>query len=135
MKRYFSLMLIAFLGFSCSEETSSQGNETEDLLERGKWVVESIDVPLETIKNGIVFSQDKQVFYVDSQGKLVPSLREIVYEVKQDTLRIVDFKYSTNKRFEKGTMTGTIRDLSEETFTLDLHHPEKNTILFVNQEF
>jgi hypothetical protein len=109
--------------------------ETEDLLERGKWVVESIDVPLKTIKNGIVFSKDKQVFYVDSQGKLVPSLREIVYEVKQDTLRIVDFKYSLNKRFEKGTTIGVIRELNEETLTLDLHHPEKNTIVFVNQDF
>jgi hypothetical protein len=65
----------------------------------------------------------------------VPSPREIVYEVKQDTLRIVDFKYMSKVRFEKGTTIGTIRELDEETLTLDLHHPEKNTIVFINRDF
>lgn len=132
--RYWSLLVSClFFLIGCQPE-EEQSSTREDILENGKWVVESITVPMERIKEGIKFSKDKQVFYIDSQGRVIPTYNEIVYELKGDTLRIVDFKYEPRFLHEKGTLVTLIKEMKEDYIELEVIHPEKNTIVLKKEK-
>lgn len=134
MRIYLVVFVILFSIVSCEQSRSSDADKVEDLLENGKWVVESMDVPLKRVKSGIKFSQDKQVFYIDSQGRIIPTHKKSVYEVKGDTLRIVDFKYEPRFLFEKGTLIALIKHLDNESIELDILHPEENKLILKKQK-
>jgi hypothetical protein len=106
----------------------------EVLLEEGKWVVESIEYPMERIRQGIKFSDDKQVFYIDSQGKVIPTYNEIVYELNDDTLKIVDFKFEPRFLHKKGTLISVIESADKERITLKVIHPKENTIVLKKEK-
>tara|TARA_B100000508_G_scaffold141026_1_gene145327 strand:- start:112671 stop:113081 length:411 start_codon:yes stop_codon:yes gene_type:complete len=134
--KYFTLLTVGILFLASCGETPeiSEEDQREDILENGKWVVESIEVPLERINRGIKFSKDKQVFYIDSQGRVIPTYSEIVYEIKGDTLRIVDFKYEQRFIHEKGTLVTLIKEISDDRVELEVIHPEKNKIVLKKQQ-
>lgn len=135
MRNFNIIFLLLFTLISCSEDDrNSDENQTEDLLEEGKWVLESIQTPIERLKYGVKFSRDKQIFYYDSQGRVVPTYKEIVYETKQDTLRIVDFKYEKQVIYEKGTMISLIKSIDDSRLELKVIHPEENTIILKREE-
>ncbi len=134
MRYTFSLILMLTL-LSCTNESRvSDKDEMEVLLEEDKWVVESIEFPMERIRQGIKFSDDKQVFYIDSQGKVIPTYNEIVYELNEDTLKIVDFKFEPRFLFEKGTLISLIESANTERITLKVIHPKENTIVLKKEK-
>lgn len=133
MRYSYFLLTSVLLLIGCQNE-EEPGSSREDILENGKWVVESISVPMERIKEGIKFSKDKQVFYIDSQGRVIPTYSEIVYELKEDTLRIVDFKYEPRFRYEKGTLVTIVKEMKENYIELEVIHPEENTIVLKKEK-
>lgn len=135
MMRYFLVLLMFYSFVSCNNDSElSAGGEIEKLLEDGKWVVETIDFPMERIRQGIKFSDDKQVFYIDSQGKVIPTYNEIIYELKGDTLKIVDFKYEQRFLFKKGTLISLIDSIEKDKIVLKVIHPKENTIVLKKEK-
>lgn len=133
MRYSYFLLTSVLLLIGCQNEEEHTSSR-EDILENGKWVVESITVPMERIREGIKFSKDKQVFYIDSQGRVIPTYSEIVYELKEDTLRIVDFKYEPRFRYEKGTLVTIVKEMKENYIELEVIHPEENTIVLKKEK-
>lgn len=135
MRNSHVLLLLFFSLLSCSDHVqTSNVDKTEDILEKGKWSLESIEDPIERFRYGVKFSRDKQVFYYDSQGKVIPTYNEIVYEIKEDTLRIVDFKYEKRFLHEKGTMISLIKSIDDSQLELKVIHPEENLIVLKKEE-
>jgi transcriptional regulator with PAS, ATPase and Fis domain len=135
MRSFLIILSIFWLCTSCSEEGSTQSkSSTEDLLEEGKWMIQSVETPTERMKKGVIFSKDKQVFYIDSQGKVIPTNQEIVYELKGDSLRIVDFNFESRFIEEKGTMISLINIIDDSKVELEVIFPEKNRIVLINEE-
>lgn len=135
MRNLYILFLLLFPLFSCSDHLqTSNEDQVEDILEEGTWKLESIQTPIERFTHGVKFSRDNQVFYYDSQGKVIPTYNEIVYEIKEDTLRIVDFKYEARFLHEKGTMVSLIESINDSKLELKVIHPEENTIVLKKEE-
>lgn len=133
--RYFLVLFVLPLFVSCNNDAElSAESEMEKLLEEGKWVVETIDFPMDRIRQGIKFSDDKQVFYIDSQGKVIPTYNEIVYELKEDTLRIIDFKYEQRYLYKKGTLVSLIESAEENRLVLKVIHPKENRIVLIKEK-
>ncbi len=133
--RYTLSLLLMLTLFNCTNDsTVSEKDEMEVLLEQDKWVIESIEFPMERIRQGIKFSDDKQVFYIDSQGKVIPTYNEIVYELNEDTLKIVDFKFEPRFLFDKGTLISLIESANTERITLKVIHPKENTIVLKKEK-
>ena len=97
-------------------------------------MIQSVETPTERMKKGVIFSKDKQVFYIDSQGKVIPTNQEIVYELKGDSLRIVDFNFESRFIEEKGTMISLINIIDDSKVELEVIFPEKNRIVLINEE-
>lgn len=135
MRSFLIILLTLLISFGCSEIVSTESkSSTENLLEEGKWIIESVETPVENMKNGIMFSKDKQVFYIDSQGKVIPTNREIVYELNEDTLRIVDFNFESRFIEEKGTQISLINIIDDSKVELEIIFPEKNRVVLINEE-
>lgn len=128
--RYILMILILSALFSCdNNQALTSEEEIEKLLEEDKWVVDSIEFPMKRIKQGIKFSEDKQVFNIDSQGKVIPTYNEIVYEINDDTLKIVDFKYEERFLYKRGTLTALIESANDHRVVLKVIHPKENRIV------
>lgn len=134
MKNYIYLLSIFFF-VSCSEaETKSKDDEMVDYLTSGKWSVVEFDGDKNNFKLGIVFSPDKQVFNLDSQGRVILTQHEKVFNLNNDTLQIVDFKYEPRYIEEKGTLVFKVNELDESNMVLKSIYPDSTSTYKLKRE-
>lgn len=116
--RILGFLVVLVLFFACEGEQKSQLTKS-DLLE-GKWRVTHINEEPVDSREGLYFAPNKQYFEFDSQGKPIPRLMEKVWQVKGDTLKLVDFNYEPMYIDKKGTFYYLFDELSEDKMTLIL---------------
>ncbi|MEX1193163.1 MAG: hypothetical protein WED10_11260 [Brumimicrobium sp.] len=135
MKNISYLLVVAIL-FSCdSKENSSEGDDKLNLLLKGKWMLTEHEGNEKYIKNGVVFSKDKQYFDLDSQGKIIPSYNEKIFVVLDDTLKVVDYRFEPKFIKKKGTKIYYINKLNESYLELESIFPDKpNTFKLENSD-
>lgn len=128
-------LFIGSLLLSCSaEETPSNGDKRIDLLYDGKWVVSEFEGEKNRLGIGVVFSPDKQFFNLDSQGRVVPTHHKIIFDLKSDTLQVVDFKYEQKYIKEKGTLVFIVEKLNENSLKLNSIHPDTTSTYELKKE-
>ena len=125
------ILLCVFMT-SCKEEVdSSREQSREDNLNEGEWRIISTDKPFKRFQNGLKFSEDKQVFNIDSQGRIVSPHHERLYSLIGDTLKIIDYRYEERFLFSRGTDILIIEELTEDRMVLEVLHPEgPNKLIF-----
>lgn len=124
MKKFIYLLFGMFL-FSCStNDPISKGNHHIEILTEGKWVVSEFDGEKNKLGNGVVFSKDKQLFNTDSQGRIIPTHHKQIFDLINDTLRIVDYKYEQSFIEEKGTLIFKVEDLNDKSLKLISIYPD-----------
>jgi hypothetical protein len=132
MKQLLAVSIL-FGVISCTSETVPTEPQIEDQLLNGEWRVQASEKPFEGFQKGMKFSKDRQVFFLDSQFKTIPTSNKIIYEVDGDTLKIVDYKYDSKFLYQRGTQIFTIKELSDDTLKLEMIHPKpKNIIVLKN---
>lgn len=119
-----------FLIFGCTD--SSDANP-EDVLP-GTWHVAKVNGNKVDLKEGITFSPNKQFFYIDSQGKSIPKLMEKIWNVSQDTLRLIDYNWEQKFLYEKGTKIFVIEALSSNELKLKMIHPHEDQKITYEKE-
>lgn len=130
MNKYFSLIIISFALLSCNQNVTES---KKDILLKGEWRIKESEKPVKTFQNGVKFSSDGQVFHIDSQGHIVPPHNRIEFKVSADTLTLVDYKYTPEVLYEKGTTIYLINKVDKEELVLEELHPELgNTISYEN---
>lgn len=113
--------MIIILTFACEEQSQTTKS---DLLE-GKWKVTHInDEPIDT-HEGLFFAPNKQCFDIDSQGKPIPRLMEKVWQIKEDTLKMIDFNFEPAFIYTKGTSYYLLDELNNDKMTLILIQRKK----------
>jgi hypothetical protein len=127
MKNYIFFFSLIFLA-SCSDgESKSKEDESVGFLTNGKWNVVQFDGEKNRLNIGVVFSKDNQIFNLDSQGRIVPTHNKKVFEVKSDTLRIVDFNYEKKFIHNKGTLVFRIKELTDSKMILKSIYPDSTS--------
>lgn len=125
------LLLFVIVLFGCSEEKQVKNiNNVYTLLQDGSWELTSTQERSKRYRYGMHFSEDKQLFYLDSQGHIIPPHSEIIYAVSGDTMRVVDYKYEEKFIHEKGTDIYVIQKLNNDELTLEALFPEENVLEF-----
>ena len=130
--RIFMFILVSVFIISCKEQVdSSREQGIEEILNEGEWRIESTEKPFLRFLEGLKFSEDKQVFNIDSQGRVVSSTHERLYSIIGDTLKIVDFKFEDRFLYARGTDILIIEELTEDKMVLEALHPEgPNKLIF-----
>ncbi|MGM0479794.1 MAG: hypothetical protein ACQERC_11275 [Bacteroidota bacterium] len=130
--RLVGLLFILLLLSACGEQINSEEGDTDrqDILIEDMWMLNATEKSQDLITNGIKFSKNKKIFYFDSQGRVIPTFHDIGYEIEEDTLRIVDFKYEQQFLFEKGTRIFLIESMNDDELILEMVHPEENKYYF-----
>lgn len=128
------LSLVTIGLFSCQEESNiSTDQKIEEILNKGDWRITSTEYEFKRFSTGLKFSEDSQVFNVDSQGQIVVPSHERIYSIYGDTLKFVDYKYEERFLFSKGTDLLLIEKISEDELILNAIHPKgPNRITFEN---
>lgn len=116
-----------FLGACTGNEKTDKTKIIENLT-HGEWRIKDSEEPFLRFDSGLKFSSDKQVFFLDSQGHVIPPHHEHIFTVHGDTLKIVDYKYEPHLIFEEGTDVLLIKELTKEKLVLEALHPKKNVI-------
>lgn len=99
----------------------------------GNWKFIESEKPFKEFQAGLKFSEDKQVFDVDSQGQIVIPLHERIYSISSDTLKIIDARYVDRFLHERGTLIFIIKELNNERIVLNVVQPEgPNKLIFDN---
>lgn len=134
MKKYiFALFMLTLV--SCSNEASTlQDDDRIEDLTSGKWIVSDFDGKENKFSRGIVFSKDRQFFHLDSQGRVVPRHREIIFELSNDTLQIVDFNYEAKYIQQRGTQVFIVKDLEEDELSLKGVFPDSTSLYTFKKE-
>jgi hypothetical protein len=134
--RNYIIILSAIIFAGCSNgELKSEEDVKIDVLTTGRWSAVDFEGEVNKFQRGIVFSKDKQFFNLDSQGRIIPKQREKVFDLKNDTLRIVDFNYEPKFIHKKGTQIFIVSELNEEKLVLKSIYPDsKNIYKFKNEE-
>lgn len=132
--RIFMFILGSVLLMSCKEQmNSSREQSVEDHLTNGEWRLISSDTEFRRFQDGLKFSADKQVFNIDSQGRIVSPSHERIYTISADTLKIVDYKYEEAFLFREGTDILIIEELTDDEMVLQVIHPQgPNKLYFEN---
>lgn len=132
--RFIITILVGVSLLSCKDEVGSSSEKKADkILSSGEWRLVDSEHSFYRFQEGIKFSEDRQVFYIDSQGRTVAPLHEIIYSLSGDTLKIVDYKYEQRFLFSKGTDILIIEELTENEMILNAIHPEgPNKLIFEN---
>lgn len=119
------IVLVSVFMVSCKEQTdSSRDKSIEESLHQGEWRIVSADKPFIRFQEGLKFSEDKQVFNIDSQGQVVSPTHERLYSVIGDTLKIVDYKFEERFIYSRGTDLLIIEELTKDKMVLKAIHPE-----------
>ncbi len=132
--RFLLLISIGIFFTSCHEEAtvSDEENVVTQLL-KGEWILMATEKPIKRFQSGLKFSEDNQVFNIDSQGHVVPPHAERIYKIYGDTLAFIDYKYLEHKRYEKGTDILLIKKLNDDEMVLKVIHPDaSNELTFKN---
>ena len=124
----FKLLLI-FVLTSC-ETTNTSDSET--LLE-GRWKIITIDDKGQAGVEGYQFAPNKQYFRIDSQGRIVPKLMERIWEINQDTLKLVDYNYEPDFIEKKGTFIYHIQKLTAEELILKQINTQPNSVVILEK--
>ncbi|MFA5573830.1 MAG: hypothetical protein WC994_02115 [Brumimicrobium sp.] len=129
-----ALIIFIFFFFlsGCVERNGSTITKKDKLLD-GEWMLVSIDEKYPFIRNGLKFSEDNQVFHIDTQGHTVPAHNIEIYKVYGDTLEIIDYKYEPQFIQEKGTHIFLIKELNQDELVLECIYPSPNRITFRKQ--
>lgn len=132
--RFFLFIFIGIVFNSCNEkDVASNEQSVEMTLLNGEWRLVSSEKPFNRFQNGLKFSEDGQVFNIDTQGKVVPPHHERIFRIYGDTLSFVDYKYLEKARYVKGTDILIIKQLTEDKMILEVIHPgETNELIFKN---
>ena len=132
--RFLLFLFIGLFFTSCQEEVISTDEENiESKLLKGEWALIGSEKPFNRFQSGLKFSEDEQVFNIDSQGHVVPPHAERIYKIYGDTLALIDYKYHERKRYEKGTDILLIKKLDDKEMVLKVIHPNApNELIFKN---
>ena len=132
--RFFILIFIGIFFTSCNEGNKvSNEQKIEATLLKGEWKLVSTEKPFLRFQSGLKFSDDGQVFNIDSQGHIVPPHHDRIYKIYGDTLSFVDYKYLEKVRYEQGTDILIIKKLTDKEMVLKLIHPGiPNELTFIN---
>ena len=122
-------LLLMFLLTAC-ETTNTVDSET--LLE-GRWKIITIDDKKQQGVEGYQFAPNKQYFRIDSQGRIVPKLLERIWQINQDTLKLVDYNYEPDFIAKKGTFIYHIQKLTAEELILKQVNVEPNSLLVLEK--
>lgn len=110
--------------------TDKQANPLNDQLLDGNWRLMVAEEPVRMFQSGLKFAEDGQVFFLDTQGHVVPPHHEQKFKLAGDTLTIIDYKYEEHVIYEKGTSIGLIRTLTDEELVLEMIHPKKDARIY-----
>jgi hypothetical protein len=121
----FLAMIFACLFFvSCNEQIDlSRDKDVEKILSDGDWRVVEAEKPFTRFQSGLKFSDNNQVFMIDSQGQAIIPMQERLYEISGDTLKIVDYRYEDRFIYSRGTEILLIEELSNKKMVLNVIHP------------
>jgi len=130
--RLLLIILVGLSFFSCQEQMgSSQEKEFEQILNNGNWSLISSDYDYVRFQSGLKFSEDHQLFDIDSQGKIVTSMHPRLFSISKDTMTVVDHRYEENFLLSRGTAYFLIEEIDEERLVLKVLPPEKeNRLVF-----
>lgn len=134
MRNYIFLLSIFFFVSCSDEEANTKKDEKIDYLTSGKWRVVEFDGEKNRFKLGVVFSKDKQFFNLDSQGRIVPTQHEQIFDLNIDTLQIVDFKYEPRFIEKKGTLVFKVEELEESNMILKSIYPDSTSTYKLKKE-
>lgn len=134
MQKLIHLFIGTLLASCSAEETSSKEETKIDLLVDGKWQVSEFEGEKNRLGIGVVFSSDKQFFNIDSQGRIIPTHHKKIYDLKNDTLQVVDFKYEKKFIEEKGTLVFLVEELNETSLRLNSIHPDTTSTYELKKE-
>lgn len=131
MKLFSVFLGLGLFLVSCGPNDDNSKEKTKELLNQGQWELVSSEKKTTRFQSGLKFSEDKQVFYVDSQGHIIPPHHKNEYSVSGDTLKIVDYRYEPQIIYDQGTDILIIKELNEEKMVLEAIHPEgPNELVF-----
>lgn len=132
----FQYLFITLLFVGCSTDQSNSNKESEiDLLTDEKWVVSEFNGKKNKLGKGVVFSKDKQLFNIDSQGRIIPTHQKQIFDLTNDTLRIIDYKYEERFIEEKGTLVFKVKELNDQILSLSSIYPDTtSTYKLVKEE-
>lgn len=123
--KFLTFIIIGLLFVSCKEGTdSSRDKDVFDILNDGSWRLVESEKPFKRFQNGLKFSEDNQVFMIDSQGQIVVPMHERLFTISGDTLKMVDYRYEDRFIFSRGTDILLIEELTSERLVLNAIHPE-----------
>ena len=132
-KKRIQFVLLSFaVLFLTNCEESTKTNDKKSLLE-GKWEITAVDGKKIKTKEGIQFAPNRQYFSIDSQGKSVPRLIEKIWDIKGDTLTMIDYNWEPEFIEKKGTFIYKIDSLSEKTLRLRLINKEEEQTITYNR--
>lgn len=133
-KIIFFFIGVLFVACSTDESNSNMDNKI-DLLIGDKWVVSVFEGKKNKLGEGVVFSKDKQLFNIDSQGRIIPTHHKQIFDLNNDTLRIIDYKYEEQFLDEKATLVFEIKELSNKLLRLHSIYPDtKSTYKLLKEE-
>lgn len=112
-------------------ETNKNASAAE--LIEGRWKISTIDDKQQSGVEGYQFAPNKQYFRIDSQGRIVPKLMERIWEIRQDTLKLVDYNYEPDFIAKKGTFIYHIQKLTAEELILKQVNVEPNSLLVLEK--
>ncbi|PWH86050.1 hypothetical protein [Brumimicrobium oceani] len=132
--RFLILILVGLTFSSCQEQVdSSSEKKIDEILTKGNWKLVNSEQPYKRFQSGLKFSEDKQVFDVDSQGQVVVLMHPRLYTISGDTLTLVDYRYEERFLYKRGTANFLIEELNEERIVLEVLAPEEpNKLIFEN---
>jgi hypothetical protein len=130
--RFLMLILAGLFFISCKEEMgSSRHKDVEAILNDGNWRLVESEQPFTRFQEGLKFSEDNQVFMIDSQGQLVMPMHKRLYTVLEDTLKLVDYRYEDRFIYSRGTDILIIEELTADEMVLKAIHPNgPNKLIF-----
>lgn len=119
------LILVGLFFISCKEQAgSSVERDVEGILNNGDWRLVASDKTFKRFQEGLKFSEDNQVFNIDSQGQVVVPMHERLYSISGDTLKFVDYRYEERFIFSRGTDIFLIEELTNKRMVLNVIHPD-----------
>lgn len=123
--RFLVLILVGLFFISCKEQAgSSVERDVEGILNNGDWRLVASDKTFKRFQEGLKFSEDNQVFNIDSQGQVVVPMHERLYSISGDTLKFVDYRYEERFIFSRGTDIFLIEELTNKRMVLNVIHPD-----------
>ncbi|RYM32895.1 hypothetical protein ERX46_12625 [Brumimicrobium glaciale] len=123
--KFLTLIIVGLFFVSCKEGTdSSRDKDVEDILNDGNWRLIESEKSFDRFQNGLKFSEDNQVFNIDSQGQVVVPMHERLFSISGDTLTFIDYRYEERFIYSRGTDILLIEEITSDRLVLNVIHPE-----------